>query len=287
MDPSSGRYAELEQASRSQQAAAQAGAGQEAELATENTGRQLRQQAIATGQNLPGFAANALNSSINATSGAAQTGLGLANAGANLIQAPSSYFGDAMRINNPPSTQTSFSSGNDSSGSSRGSGGGGNYGGGGGGGDGGGGGGGGGYGGDSTGYTNDFGANADGGNFMPGGNGGDWAAGDGGGGDFSNSGGGADEGFASGGVIPGATTGGHVPVEASPSMGQNTDDVNARLNAGEFVMPRDVAAWKGQEFFQKLIEKSRAARTGAPAKGKPKPALGGPPSFQSSQMGAQ
>ena len=64
-------------------------------------------------------------------------------------------------------------------------------------------------------------------------------------------------------------------------MGQNTDDVNARLNAGEFVVPRDVAAWKGQEFFQKLIDESRRKRLGAPAKGKPKPAMAGPPRFQS------
>ena len=104
-----------------------------------------------------------------------------------------------------------------------------------------------------------------------------------------------DAGYAAGGgVLPqplpqgnGPTTGGHVPAQASPSMGQNTDDIPARLNADEFVIPRDVAHWKGQEFFQKLIDESRRKRLGAPAKGKPKPPLGGPPRFTSQHMGAQ
>jgi hypothetical protein len=59
----------------------------------------------------------------------------------------------------------------------------------------------------------------------------------------------------------------------SPSGGRQVDDVQAqapggpaRLNADEFVIPRDVALWKGQEFFQKLIDQSRARRVTAPAK---------------------
>ena len=92
------------------------------------------------------------------------------------------------------------------------------------------------------------------------------------------------------GVLPvsNATTGGRVPMQASPSQGRQTDDVPARLNAGEFVIPKDVAAWKGQEFFQKLIDGSRKKRvTGSPAQGQPKPALRGPPRFVSHQMGAR
>lgn len=46
----------------------------------------------------------------------------------------------------------------------------------------------------------------------------------------------------------------------SPSGGQQTDDVPAQLNAGEFVLPDDVVKWKGEEFFQNLIGKSRQAR---------------------------
>jgi hypothetical protein len=61
----------------------------------------------------------------------------------------------------------------------------------------------------------------------------------------------------------------------SPSGGMQTDDVPAvvnqtggaaRLNADEFVIPRDVALWKGQEFFQKFIQKARQDKSGAPAR---------------------
>jgi hypothetical protein len=66
--------------------------------------------------------------------------------------------------------------------------------------------------------------------------------------------------------------GGLIPDTASPSGGQVTDDVPAqagaipvRLDAGEFVIPKDVLRWKGEEYFQKLIEGSRKAKPGAPA----------------------
>ena len=45
----------------------------------------------------------------------------------------------------------------------------------------------------------------------------------------------------------------------------NVDDVPANLNAEEFVIPRDVARWKGEEFWHKEIAKSRAARAKAAA----------------------
>jgi hypothetical protein len=66
---------------------------------------------------------------------------------------------------------------------------------------------------------------------------------------------------AGGGADP--TTGGFVSQELSPSAGAQTDDVDARLNAGEFVIPKDVAAWKGQEFFYKLMAQARAMRATA------------------------
>lgn len=91
------------------------------------------------------------------------------------------------------------------------------------------------------------------------------------------------------GVLP--TTGGQVSRNMSPSRGRQTDDVAARLNAGEFVVPRDVVAHKGGEFFSNLIKKSRMARNGAagpPARGQMKPRLpnAGRPSFVSRPMGA-
>lgn len=54
--------------------------------------------------------------------------------------------------------------------------------------------------------------------------------------------------------------------EMSPSQGAAIDDVPARLNVGEFVIPEDIVSWKGEEFFQKLIDQSRKAKDGATAK---------------------
>ena len=56
-----------------------------------------------------------------------------------------------------------------------------------------------------------------------------------------------------------ATSGGFVSTNLSPSRGAQVDDVDARLNAGEFVIPKDVAQWKGKEFFYKMIEQARKA----------------------------
>lgn len=64
-------------------------------------------------------------------------------------------------------------------------------------------------------------------------------------------------GFDDGGAVPEASTGGGVPVSASPTRGAAIDDVSARLTPGEFVVPKDIVAWKGEEFFQNLIKKSR------------------------------
>lgn len=109
-------------------------------------------------------------------------------------------------------------------------------------------------------------------------------------------GGGFYGGYAKGGVLPagkppsGPTTGGFVPRSASPSGGRMTDDIPARLNADEFVIPRDVTKWKGQEFFHKLIADSRKRRVmgqqQSGAQGAPKPPLSGPPRFVSQSMGA-
>ena len=71
--------------------------------------------------------------------------------------------------------------------------------------------------------------------------------------------------IAEGGTVP-ATDGGEVPDQASPTQGAAIDDVPARLTAGEFVVPKDVAAWKGEEFFQKMIDNSRKAKGSATAK---------------------
>lgn len=68
--------------------------------------------------------------------------------------------------------------------------------------------------------------------------------------------------------------GGPIPASASPSGGAQVDDIPAqgpqgqpmRMNANEFVIPDDVAKWKGEEFFQNLIDQSRKKRMGASAR---------------------
>jgi hypothetical protein len=65
--------------------------------------------------------------------------------------------------------------------------------------------------------------------------------------------------MAAGGPV-GYQPGGDVSYADSPSNGAQTDDVNANLNAGEFVIPKDVSAWLGQEHFYKLMAKARKDR---------------------------
>ena len=103
-------------------------------------------------------------------------------------------------------------------------------------------------------------------------------------------------GMAAGGGVPMPAPqqgGGLVPQHMNPSGGRKVDDIPAtvddsgkpvaRLNSDEFVVPRDVAMWKGQEFFQKLIQQSRKARVGAPAHPTSGPAPQGRPTFVSQQ----
>jgi len=115
---------------------------------------------------------------------------------------------------------------------------------------------------------------------------------------YSNSYGGGGAGiYSGGGRGPGGTTnsfgtgwvgymrqGGKVPFSNSPSDGQQTDDVPARLNntrepirlnAGEFIIPRETVRWKGEKFFQDLIAQSRKQRGSGPAHPTMKPALQG------------
>jgi hypothetical protein len=61
-------------------------------------------------------------------------------------------------------------------------------------------------------------------------------------------------------VPPQGTPGGAIPHTASPSGGQATDDVPARLTVGEFVIPKDVVQWEGQKTFYNAIDKARNAR---------------------------
>jgi hypothetical protein len=90
------------------------------------------------------------------------------------------------------------------------------------------------------------------------------------------------KGFAEGGAIPDG--GGPVPPDASPSNGAIPDDVPAqldsgapaRLNAGEFVIPKDVTGWLGEKGIQQLILKARKEMSGANGERPAQPQAGPP-----------
>ncbi len=236
INPSSGEYAELQNASKTAAGAAAAGAGTQAGLATEATGRQLLGQAIATGQQLPGQAINASQAGVAAQQGAENATLANANTGVALTDTgPASLISAAPNLS--PNSQSSGQNVSQSQSTSQ-----------------------------NipqppvvpSGTMQQAGANQlqQLGNYSGGSEG------------VSVSGPQSGQ-YARGGTIPGgftfaaggdATQGGYVPQSASPSGGVNVDDVPANLNAEEFVVPRDVARWKGEEFFHKMIDQSRKAR---------------------------
>jgi hypothetical protein len=67
-------------------------------------------------------------------------------------------------------------------------------------------------------------------------------------------------GLADGGAVPDPRDVGAIPEELSPSGGAATDDVNANLNVGEFVIPEDVVSWYGEKHMYSLIEKANKER---------------------------
>ena len=249
INPSSGEYQGLIAANKTAAGAAAAGAGQQAELATEATGRQLQAQSIATGQQLPGVSTNASNAGVGAITGAENAALTNANTGVALTGSANPYLSTGISGKLPPVANASTNTGQSTSSN------------------------------ESTQVGQSYppaGSNQSGSMAFN---------------DMSNYGG-DNSGFAAAGGSIGsyaaggdATQGGYVPQQASPSGGVNVDDVPANLNAEEFVIPRDVARWKGEEFWHKEIAKSRAARAKAqqdvgPTMGPPQ-SPGQQPSFNS------
>jgi len=70
----------------------------------------------------------------------------------------------------------------------------------------------------------------------------------------------------------GGATGSHTPTGPNAAATSGPDKIPARLTEGEFVVPKHVVEWKGQEYFQKLIKsapeakQSLIASTGAEAR---------------------
>lgn len=84
--------------------------------------------------------------------------------------------------------------------------------------------------------------------------------------------------YAAGGAID---TGDVVPPQASPTGGAAVDDVTARLNVGEFVIPEETVNWYGEKHFQQLIDKANKERQKATAKPEYGPATPQEPTFAS------
>ncbi len=216
VDPSSTRFAALDMGSRIQQAAAQAGAANQARTQTDAMGRALRSEAINVGRGYPGQVAGTYATALQSGNSAANAALAGTASGANTMGTATQWQGMG--------NQALGTWGNTL----------------------------------NMGYQNQlaqFNANQNSssglGSLLGVGMG------------FLQNGGFA---LAEGGVVPDATSGGNVPASASPTGGKAIDDVPAALTAGEFVVPKDVVSWKGEEFFQKLIEGSRKAKPQAPAK---------------------
>ena len=329
INPNSGMYQELQESQRAAAGAAAAGAGQEAGLATQATGRQLLGESLQQGDQLPAAAVNALNSAYQGVAGAENATLANTQVAGQALDAANPYFQSAMQLKYPPvgNTSQSVQSSQSSSTPKQSSGG---YSGGGGGGSSGGGGGSGrgavspntysayGQPGSSSGYAGGMSPTS-----YSGGGGGAYRHGG-----LVHSRHGAiptqpgdtisivipsrQPALAHGGIpIPatrqggfhsnapslrsmasgGPTTGGFVSKHDSPSNGRQTDDIPARLNAEEFVMPRDTTKYYGHKFFLDLIKKARLATGGnphAPVGAQQKPAAGidmNHPRFVSHPMG--
>lgn len=240
VDPTSTRYAALDMGSRVQQAAAQAGAANNAREQTETMGRAMRSEAINVGRGYPGQIAGtygtalqsgnaAVNSAIGGTASGAAT-MGTGNQWVNSGNQGLNTWGNTLNMGYNNQMQQ-FQANQQS----------------------------------SSGLGGLFGSVLG-------------AAGNAGG--FANL-------FAEGGAVPeNVTPGGNVPTSASPTGGKAIDDVPARLTAGEFVVPKDVVSWKGEEFFQKLIDGSRKSKPQASAQ--PEYAIMPPqaPTFSSRPAGA-
>lgn len=276
IDPTAARYAGLDANFRAMSGANSAAAGNIASQNVDDTARKLRSEAIAIGQAYPGNSNNASNSSVNAGNSAAGNTLNLTNTAASTTGTPTQYAGAGLQANsNATSAINSGTAALNSMNSA--------------------------YGNIYNNNNNLYNQSSGWGSLLglvggaaiggmaggPGGaaigsNIGKWFGGSGatGTGNYANA-------SVPTGLIRSSfnAEGGAIPEHASPTGGSAIDDVPARLTAGEFVVPKDVATWKGEEFFQKLIEQSRKAKQGAVAKPEIGVAPQQPPTFVSRPQG--
>jgi hypothetical protein len=232
VDPTSTRYAALDAGMRTGQAAAQAGAANQARYAADATGRALRSEAINVGRGYPGQIAGQYGTSLNAGAQAGNTGNSTFATGANAMGTPTQWQGLGNQALGVWGNTLNM------------------------------------------GYQNQLAA---------------WKAEQDQGGGWGAALGGAfgmmSKFLEDGGPVEGGTPGGAVPVGSSPSQGAMPDDVNAKLTAGEFVVPKDVVAWVGQKGIHQMIEKARKEQVEVPQRSGAIPTTGPapaePPAFVS------
>lgn len=255
VNPASTRFAALDIGTRTQQAAAEAAAGTNAANTDDQIQRNLQQQVIQNSSPLANQSTNETNSAVN-------TGATAVNAGNSTTQTGASTMGTAPQYDSIAGSDLTGAANTINQGYQN--------------------------------QLNQFEANQQASSGIGSLLGGIAGLGLGIGG-FKTAGGGSVGakilGFAKGGAVPavGDASGGAVPVDASPSRGAVTDDVSAsvdgapiRVNAGEFITPKDVTAWLGQKHMQQQILKARAEMQKATAR----PAVGAPPPQSRPQQGA-
>jgi hypothetical protein len=243
VDPSSTRFGALDTNVRTQQAAAQVGAERQAGLQTDATARALTDQAIRTGQIDQGMVGGEYGGSVQGGASGNAGRLATTQSGANTMGTGQSWAGQANTDLNTAGNLTNQQFGNQQTTYQ-----------------------------DQVNESNALGKGVAvaGGALVGGALGGPAGA---------LAGGTAMSKMAAGGVVPAighysaggeATPGGRVPNSASPTRGAGTDDVDAKLTAGEFVMPKDVTSWFGEKHMHGMIKKAREDKAGVTAK----PAIG-------------
>lgn len=233
VDPSSTRFAALDAGSRVAQAAAAAGAGNQARGQTEAIGRALQSEAVNVGRGYPGQVAGTYATALQSGNQAANTQLAGTASGASTMGTGTQWTGMGNQALNTWGNTLNMGYNNALGAAdfnSR----------------------------QSSGIGSLLGAAAGAGAFNP-----------------------MIAALNKGGAVEDVTAGGNVPTAASPTRGQAIDDVDAKLTAGEFVIPKDAVSWYGERHFQQLIEKSKREREKAPAKPEYAIAPMGAPTFAS------
>lgn len=218
IDPGQTRAAALDVSTRTQEAAARAGAGNIARQQTENTGRALRAGAVDIGRGYPAQITGSTTLGMQAGNQAVNSGIATTATGAQSMGTPAQHMGNSVSaingwwngLNNMYGNQIRAFSAEQQADSGWGS---------------------------ALGLIGGI-----GGRMLTGG----------------LEKGGAARDVAQAIKIEG--DGMDVPEHASPSRGAIPDDIPARLDAGEFVLPEDVVSWYGEKHMHQQIIKAREER---------------------------